>query len=208
MPPVPLEALEHLRGGGVIAYPTETVYGLGCLLLDAPLRALEEAKDRRGGAGPFILLVPSRGWAAARFRWDESAESVATALWPGPLTLVLEPLDGSEWPRQVLSETGEVACRVSSSLIASGLVRALDAPLVSTSANLRGEPPARTPEDAAALLQRLELGVPSLLIAGECSADAPPSTVARVAAGGIDILREGAVGADEINRAVSGVGRA
>lgn len=135
-------AAEHLRGGGVVVYPTETYYALG-----ADPRSPEgcTAVFRLKGRDASLRLpwiAADREQVAAACRIPEAAAVLAERHWPGPLTLVL-PLRGRE---------GTVAVRVSSHPVARALAAALGHPVISTSANRSGAPPART---AAAAVESL-----------------------------------------------------
>src|SRR5207247_2962850 len=82
-------AAAHLGQGGLIAYPTETVYGLGSRARGREVLAVARLKGRRPGK-PFLLLVADRDMAEAQgLAFSESASALARAFWPGPLTLVL-----------------------------------------------------------------------------------------------------------------------
>jgi L-threonylcarbamoyladenylate synthase len=100
----------HLRAGGLLAYPTETVYGLGSRPVDADLRALAALKGRAAGK-PFLLLVASREMAEAQgLAFNESARALARAFWPGPLTLVL-PGGSGRLPDLLRGPEGGIAVR-------------------------------------------------------------------------------------------------
>ena len=198
-----LHAANIIRHGGLVAYPTETFYGLGVL----PSRA--EALDRlwrlkaREGGGPFLLLVPSAEGAAAVVRPEAlravAFRALAERFWPGPLTLVLDGREGLD--RRLLGADGGVAIRVSSHPVASRLVRVLGEPLTSTSANLRGMPPARSPEEIRA--SGLDASLDLVVCGGE-TAGGRPSTVLRLIADRAVVLREGAVSREEIALCLAG----
>lgn len=169
------EVCRHLREGGLIAYPTETVYGFGCVLRDDALRRLGDLK-RRAADRPFLLLTPSRE-RVADLRWTERARILADAFWPGPLTLVLADPEGL-YPGRVRGSTGGVAVRRTPHPAASTLVERLGDPLTSTSANEPGAAPARTADEAERAVRALG-GDPAevwILDGGTLSAS-PPSTI-------------------------------
>src|SRR2546428_64654 len=131
----------HLRGGGLPAYPTETVYGLGSRPRAGEVRALAELKGRRPDK-PFLLLVASREMAEAQgLAFNESASALARAFWPGPLTLVL-PGGGGRLPDSLRGPEGGIAVRWTSHPHTARLVAALGEPLTSTSAHVPGAAPA------------------------------------------------------------------
>ena len=182
--------VEHLRRGGLVAYPTETVYGLGSACVDEGVRAVRALKRRDRGK-PLIALVESQD-AVQGLEWTPAARELAEVFWPGSVTLVL--LD----PRRVFPEgvrdgrTGTVGVRVSPHPVASRLVRELGAPLTSTSLNVPGEPPVTSADEARQILSRLDGSEVWLLDAGTLPPSAP-STVVDCSSGVPVVLREGAV---------------
>jgi L-threonylcarbamoyladenylate synthase len=127
-----------LRGGGVAVLPTDTIYGFHCAASrPEAVRRIRRLKGR--SAGGFILLAASLE-AAEPFvsRWPEGSREILSELWPGPVTAIL-PADGSVDP--ALSPGGRVALRVPRHASLSALITRTGTPLVSTSANRRGEAP-------------------------------------------------------------------
>lgn len=135
----------HLRSGGLLACPTETVYGLGGLVEDDPLRALAALK-RRDADKPFLLLLPHPG-AARGLTWNSCALALAERFWPGPLTLVL-PDPGRAFPAQVRGGSGGVAVRMSPAPVARRILDEVRAPMTSTSVNPPGGRPAASGREA------------------------------------------------------------
>ncbi|MBY0278237.1 threonylcarbamoyl-AMP synthase [Candidatus Binatia bacterium] len=123
-----------LRRGGLVALPTETVYGLGANALDADAVSKIFAAKGRPASNPLIVHVESE--AAARSlarRWPEIAARLAAEYWPGPLTLVVEKTDSI--PDLVTAGGSTVALRVPAHPIALALLRACGLPLAAPSAN-------------------------------------------------------------------------
>jgi L-threonylcarbamoyladenylate synthase len=184
-------ALAHLRGGGLLAYPTETVYGLGGAAEQAPLRRLLALKGR-GGAHPVLLLVAGPD-AVPGLVWTHAARELAEVFWPGAVTLVLSD-PAATFPPGVRSSVGGVAVRQSAHPVAAALVRGLGAPITSTSANAPGEPPARTGGEAVTAASSLGVGPDELvLLDGGLLKPSAPSTVVDCTASVPRVLREGAV---------------
>jgi len=190
------EALARLRAGEVVAYPTETVYGLGVdALSTAAVERLEQLKGRGPERGLSLLIAGP----AELERWapdlPERARRLARAFWPGPLTLVVPvpagPLD------RVATERG-VGFRCSPQPTAAALASGLGRPLVSTSANRSGQPPATCAAEVSACFG------PELPIAGgePAGGTAPSSVIALAADGSLTILREGPISAEKL-RAIS-----
>jgi L-threonylcarbamoyladenylate synthase len=138
-----LLAQRVLHGGGVVAYPTEAVWGLGCLPnnLDGVLRIL--ALKRRPIAQGLILVAADIAQFAEYFQ-QLSSEQLAhlQSQWPAPITYLVE--HGGFAPPWITGGRSTVALRVSDHPVVRELCRACRSPLVSTSANPGGKPPART----------------------------------------------------------------
>jgi L-threonylcarbamoyladenylate synthase len=187
-------AAAALRRGAVVAYPTETFYGLGALAADrAALARLAAAKLRPDGK-PLPLIAADLEQVAAVAALEPLARSLAAAFWPGPLTLVL-PAAPSVAP-EITAGTGTVGIRVPGSEVARLLARLAGGPIVSTSANLSGEPP---PVSAAELAPALLARVDEVLDAGPAPGGLA-STIVAVDRGRMSLLREGPVPFETIRR--------
>jgi len=192
--------VEHLSRGGLLAYPTETVYGLGSRALTEDLAALAALKGRRLDK-PFLLLISERGMAEAYgLAFNESAEALARAFWPGPLTIVL-PGGGRRLPDRLRGPEGGIAVRWTSHTGIARLVTGLGQPLTSTSANLPGQSPA---PGAAAILRDFAEPVADgrlLVLDGGVLGNRPPSTVVDCTRPVARLVREGAISLVELRRA-------
>jgi L-threonylcarbamoyladenylate synthase len=190
----------HLGAGGLIAYPTETVYGLGSRPRSADVQALTRLKGRQPDK-PFLLLVADREMAEAQgLGFNAAASALARAFWPGPLTLVL-PGGGGRLPDLLRGPEGGIAVRWTSHRGMARLVQAVGEPLTSTSANLPGSPPAPGAEaivrDFAAAVARGTL----LVLDGGVLGNSPPSTVVDCTQRAPRLIREGAITLAELRRA-------
>jgi L-threonylcarbamoyladenylate synthase len=189
----------HLSGGGLLAYPTETVYGVGSRARAADVAALGALKGRRPDK-PFLLLVSDRRMVEAHgLAFNASADALARAYWPGPLTLVLP---GGRLPAQLRGPEGGIAVRWTSHPGIARLVAALGEPLTSTSANLPGRPPA---PGAAAIVRDFGAAVDAgrlLVLDGGVLGNRPPSTVVDCTHPTPRLIREGAITQSELRRAV------
>jgi L-threonylcarbamoyladenylate synthase len=179
----------HLAELGLIAYPTETVYGFGCSLDARALERLARAK-RRGPIRPFLVLAAD----AAQLQllvWTAGARQLATAFWPGPLTLVLAAGDGV--PAQVRGADGTVAIRVSPHPAVQAILAAHGAPITSTSANLPGEAAATSGTAAGEAARALDPDAPWLVLDGGTLPASQASTIVRCVDDDIRVVRAGAV---------------
>jgi len=195
------QIVAHLTNGGLLAYPTETVYGLGSRARQADVAALAALKGRSAGK-PFLLLISDRGMAEANgLAFSASADALARAFWPGPLTLVL-PGGSGRLPDLLRGPDGGIAVRWTSHQAIAGLVAAMGGPLTSTSANLPGQPPgpgaAAITRDFAAAVEKGVL----LVLDGGVLGNRPPSTVVDCTRPKAQIVREGTLSVHELRRAV------
>jgi L-threonylcarbamoyladenylate synthase len=177
-----------LRAGGVAAFPTDTVYGLGCSGESRP--ALERLAVLKAGErrSPFILLVGHAGWVGGLVKVvTPLAASLMDRWWPGPLTIVLDARDGLD--EAVVSPDGTVAIRLPASVWCRSLCLGVGAPVASTSANRAGEPPARGAMQAA-----IEFGDGvDITVDGGPPASDLPSTLVDARGGTPRTLRRGAL---------------
>jgi L-threonylcarbamoyladenylate synthase len=185
------QAVAVLAAGGVIAHPTETVFGLAANPDSAEaLERLLALKGRAESKG-FILLIPSPAILSRMIKPASLADPLVQALmarfWPGPLTLVL-PVLASVSPL-LTGGSGCLAVRHSSSALVGDLLTAWGGAIVSTSANRADAPVLR---DHRQVRQEFVDGV-GCVVSGHCSAARLPSTLLTVNAGGVRLLRSGAV---------------
>ena len=179
-------AAEALKRGELVVVPTETVYGVAARADSAA--ALERLYAAKGRAESKRIARFADGLAAVRAagaRVDAAAERLAAAFWPGPLTLVLEMAAG-EWE----------GFRVPDHPVALAWLRELELLPAVTSANRSGQPPALTAQDAWAALEPHA----ALALDAGPSPGGRASTVVRVGAEALEILRAGPIGAEELER--------
>lgn len=193
--------VKHLRAGGLILYPTETVFGLGGLIERAPLERLSTLKSR-AEEKPFLLLVSDLAQAPG-LHWTTAARALAEVFWPGPLTLVLRDTE-RRYPPGVASSSGGVALRRTPHAGMRILLDALGAPVTSTSANAPGVEPARTAAEAHALLNELPAESDVWLLEG-AAGGAAPSTVLDCTGERPRLVRAGAVSIERIREVVHDV---
>ncbi len=195
------EVVRHLGQGGLLAYPTETVYGLGSRAVQTDVAALAALKGR-AASKPFLLLISDRSMAEAHgLAFTPSADALARAFWPGPLTLVL-PGGSGRLPDLLRGPDGGIAVRWTSHQAIASLVAALGGPLTSTSANVPGQPPG---PGAAAIARDFAPAVSDgrlLVLDGGVLGNRPPSTVVDCTRAQAQIVREGTLSVAELRRAV------
>ena len=178
-------AVAVLAAGGLLVYPTDTLYALGCRARDVDACArVRRAKGREDGK-PFPLVAGDTAAVEALGNLPDGGRRLALRFWPGPLTLVLEAAAGL--PGEVTAGTGTVAVRVPALPLTRALCLAAG-PLVSTSANRAGLAPARTCAEAVAALGDQ---VAMALDAGP--GRDRPSTIVDLTGGAPRLLRAGAV---------------
>ncbi len=193
----------HLERGGLLAYPTETVYGLGSRARDADVAALAQLKGRPPGK-PFLLLVSSERMATQHgLVFTPAARALADRFWPGPLTLVLSGGEG-KLPTGLRGREGGIAVRWTSHPATSRLIATLDQPITSTSANRPGQ---RTAPGVGTLVEAFAEAIAHatlLVLDGGVLGNVPPSTLVDCTTAEPRLIREGAIPRRELRR---GVGR-
>ncbi len=133
------KAAEILARGGLVAFPTETVFGLGADASDDfAVAKIYEAKGRPS-FNPLIVHVSDVGMAKRLVEWNDQADHLAHAFWPGPLTLVLPMRTDSGVSKLVSAGLPTVAIRIPCHPIAQSMLRAFDGPVAAPSANLSGK---------------------------------------------------------------------
>jgi L-threonylcarbamoyladenylate synthase len=158
-------AASALRAGRLVAFPTETVYGLGAVATDDRAVAAIFAAKRRPRFNPLIVHVANRAAASALACWNDAAERLAARFWPGPLSLVLPRAPGSPLSLLVSAGLDTVALRVPAHPLARALLEATALPVAAPSANPAGEVSPTTAEHVAnALGERVEI----ILDGGPC----------------------------------------
>jgi L-threonylcarbamoyladenylate synthase len=192
------EAAAIIRGGGLVVFPTETVYGLGANALDAEAVASIFSAKARARDDPVIVHVSRMGQVTEVARaFPATARRLARAFWPGPLTIVVER--AGRLPAAVSGGLDTVAVRMPSHPVASALIDAAGTPVAAPSANRFQHTSATT---AAHVLEDLD-GRIDLVLDGGPAPGGIESTVVSVLDGGVIVLRPGAVTVEQL-RAVAG----
>lgn len=194
------QAAAVVRRGGVIVYPTETVYGIGADAGNAEAVARVVKAKRRTDGKPILVLVPSRALLQSLVREvSADAERLMSVFWPGPLTLVFRAANGI--PPEITGGGGTIGIRVPSSLLCLRLLEIAGCPLTSTSANLSGASVARSVGEIARTLGE---GVECYLDGGELP-ERKTSTILDVASDVPVLLREGAIPVAELRKVIPGL---
>lgn len=188
-----LRALSVLKGGGVIVYPTETVYGIGCdPMKRESFERIAALKGRETGK-PMLLLASSLEQVESfAGKLDSVAGKIARAFWPGPVTMVISPL--KPLPDYLYGSGGGVAFRVTPHRLAGDLARGLGRPIISTSANLSGQPPVRDYKEATDVFD----GLVDMILETSEQMIGVPSTLIDISDGHITLLREGGLPLEKI----------
>lgn len=182
--------LDHLRTGGLLAYPTETVYGFGGLPTCSVIEKLMALKGREP-AKPMLLLVQDRE-AVSDLTWTPEAIDLADVFWPGSVTLVLSDPE-ARYPEGVRGSDGGVAVRVSPHRVVRELVSGVGGPILSTSANRPGESPALDAEGALDAALAAGAGEDLWVLDGGALEPSPPSTIIDCVGPEPVVLREGTI---------------
>jgi L-threonylcarbamoyladenylate synthase len=181
------EAVNVLRLGGIVAYPTDTLYGLAAdPASDAAMERLFDVKRRdRTQPIPLIAADVEQACAAGEFGSDELR--LARSFWPGPLAVVV-PARAS-LSKLAVADDETVAIRVPAHLLARELASAFGACITATSANLSGHPATVSPDDVAETLgDRIDV-----LLDGGAAPGGAPSTIVSLRNGAVTLIRAGAI---------------
>lgn len=190
------EAATIIDGGGLVAFPTETVYGIACLARQDSLARLDEIKGRDTNKHYTLHIGQIEEYHRYVPRAGLRAEKLARQAWPGPLTLVfkLEPSDMADRKSgldtdaiEALYKNNSIGIRCPDHPLASLLLRSVSGPVVAPSANLSGKEPAVNAEQ---VLSQFSDRIDVILDGGPCKYGRS-STVATVGARGVEVLREG-----------------
>ena len=188
-------AAEVIGAGGVLAFRTDTFYGLGANPFDA--EAVHKVNDLKGREGKPVLVLVSDAEVCGRLTATRSPlfESLSRKFWPGPLTLVVPA--HTLLPDELTAGTGTVGVRLPADAEVRDFVRACGGALTATSANRAGRPPARTAEQVAG---EFPSGLSLIIDGGEVNVT-KPSTVVDVCGDRPRLIREGVLAWADIERA-------
>lgn len=183
-----LAAAEAILRGGVIAFPTDTLYGLGCSLFDVSAVEMVARLKRRDPSLAVISLIPEpRQVYGLAVDVSPVAERLVKRYWPGPLSLILRA--APIVPPRVRGAGGTVALRCPKDTLCQKLLDHIGGPVVASSANLSGQPPAETAEQVVRIFgNQLDL-----VIDGGPRRGGQPSTLVDVSGPRARLLRQGAL---------------
>jgi L-threonylcarbamoyladenylate synthase len=186
-------AIELLKKGGVLIYPTETSYGIGCDATNPEAVAKVFAiKNRPNGKGVTLLLPSNDPFGETFAKWQPRLKEIAAAHWPGALNIVVEVREASAITTQCMTGS-TVAVRRSSHPVAQALVDQLGIPLVSTSANISGEPELYDAQEIIKTFQNRAVQPDAVIDAGELPRRKPSTLIGLDQNKNVTVLRQGDV---------------
>lgn len=195
------QAAQFLKEGKLVAFPTETVYGLaGNALSDNAVAGIYAAKGRPS-FNPLIVHVANAGMARQYAEFDDTANLLAKRFWPGPLTLVLKRKEGCKLSMLLSAGLETVALRVPADDLAQELLEKTGMPLAAPSANRSGH---ISPTDAQQVMAELDNRIAMVLDGGRCPVGIE-STVIDASVNPPLILRPGSITFDELSRLVKNI---
>ena len=188
------QAADILKNGGVIGYPTETIYGIGCSALNRDaVKRIYKLKHRDQSKAMILIAGDIIQVSELVKSIPEAAERLIENFWPGPLTIVFET--SSRLKEFAFGRRKTVAIRIPDCTICLELIKETGFPIVSTSANLSGEPSATTAEEVVnSFGEDLDI-----IIDGGRTPENLPSTVVDITRTPARIVREGAISSLEVN---------
>jgi L-threonylcarbamoyladenylate synthase len=191
-------ALELLQAGGLIAFPTDTVYGVGALAFDGKaVGSIYTAKDRPVEKAIPVLIGDPKDIEKVGTDIPAGAWQLAARFWPGPLTILVPKLTSLP---EAVSATATVGVRVPDHEVARELLRATG-PMAVTAANISG---ARSPVTAEEVHEQLGTRI-ALIIDGGRTPGGVPSTLVDCTAGELKVLREGPISLEQLHAALGNV---
>lgn len=191
---------EIIKDGGLVSFPTETVYGLGAnALSDDAVRKIFEAKGRPGDNPLIVHISDISELSSIAEDVPEAAIKLFEAFSPGPLTIVLKKKNCL--PESVTAGLPTVAVRIPSHPIARALIKAAGVPIAAPSSNLSGRP---SPTTAEHVIADMSGRVDAIIDGGACSVGVE-STVVEIVDGGVNILRPGGITKSDIEKVLDNV---
>jgi len=191
-----IEAVEYIKSGKTVVFPTETSYGLGCDATNqSAVDNIFKIKGRRNDK-PLLVVVPTVEMAKEYLEWNELLEKLSLKYWPGAVTVVgkfkrFKDLK-IELASGVVGSDGTVAVRVTNADIPKYLSEELGRPVVATSANLADVGDVYDPANIIKMYEGREYQ-PDVIIDNGILAQNPPTTIVSVVSGELKVLRQGVV---------------
>jgi L-threonylcarbamoyladenylate synthase len=194
-------AAQVIAAGGVVAFRTDTFYGLGADPFNPD--AVRRVNELKGRDGKPILVVISDASEAERFIINRSKlfDAICTRHWPGALTIVVDAKP--EVPEELTAGSGTVGLRLPDDEAVRSFIRECGGALTATSANLAGAPPARTAEEVAHFFPE---GI-DLIVDGGAARGEKPSTVLDIGCSPPHLIREGAITQSDLEETFKAVFR-
>lgn len=198
-PDVIAAAVAELNADHVVAYPTETLYGLAVdVTSDRAVKHLYDLKRRDYGLPVAILVADMAMLQDYVTSISEPTRNLIKQFWPGPLTILFKA--GDKIAKGLMTNTGKIGIRISSHPVATALVRTFGKPITTTSANLSGYPPSLQVKHVQKYFSDK---IDCIIDGGECQ-PSQGSTVVDVEDETMAIIREGAIQSDCVIRAFQG----
>ena len=196
-----IQAAEIIQRGGLIAFRTDTFYGLGADPLNhVAIAKIRLLKGREESKPILVLIADARDVVRFVSHRTTSFDRIAERYWPGPLTLVGKARP--ELPGELTAGTGAIGVRLPNDPTVRTLIRICGGSLTGTSANLSGQPPARSAQDVDAYFP---MGIDLILDSGEVAVT-EASTVLDLSGQEPVLIREGAIGRAELQKTLGDLG--
>lgn len=181
------EAVEFLKKGKILVFPTETSYGLGCDATNQnAVNKIFKIKDRTEDK-PLLVAVSSVAMAKKYLVWNNTVDNLAKQFWPGSLTVIGQ---GQGLAKGVVAADGTIAVRVTAFSTLREMAEKLGRPVVATSANLSGAGDVYSAADALKMFAEQE-NQPDIILDGGELPRRPPTTIVSVVNNEIKIIRQG-----------------
>ncbi len=194
------KAAAFLKAGKLVAFPTDTVYGVGAdVFNDGAVEKIFTVKKRESDKPLQVLIASKSDLRITAKTQSDALDRLASEFWPGPLTLVMPARE--DFPRRVRCDRGTIGVRMPANAIALKLIEAFGGPVAATSANVSGLP---DPVDVAEVMEYLD-GKVHLVIDGGPTPGNVPSTVLDISVHPPIILRRGKLRIEDLKRVLGAV---
>lgn len=200
-------AIKVLKSGGVIAHPTDTVWGLAADAGNSKAVRKVHAIKQTDPSKPLLIQLPSKAWLDRLGRSLCTAHLLAKEFWPGPLALIVRLKESPPNPLFTkeggLSKSSTLGVRYPDHKLSNTLARKFGSPLVTTSANLAEQSPARSAVEVEEIFAKQKKQPDLILDDPASSAGQAPSTIVDVSGSEAQLIREGAIPFKKIRQTLS-----
>ena len=197
-------ALEHFKKGHIVIFPTDTLYGIGCSInKESSIKRLYKIR-KTPLTKPTLILTSNLEQASDYGYLSKKARNLAASFWPGPLTLITKAKD--KVPKSIQGKDGTIALRIPNQPPIISLIKKLEYPILAPSANFHGNPaPTMFNKIDKELLALVDYAIDISYLDNALNLVKKPSTLINISHDNIEIIREGIISSQEVQKAQGGL---